>query len=111
MRRLRPDLDEERSGLGAADRFWLLDAAWAIQGLSTRVPWRSDCLVRVLAAQDMLRRKGLRGTIHFQAGTNPAGVFEGHTWLTCGEIEVSGGPNPNLALLDRGANGSQRQAS
>ena len=82
-----------------ADRAWLRDAAWAIQGMAPRLPWRTDCLVRVLAAERLVRRRGLVPRINFQAGRDAAGRFEAHAWLQCGGIAISGGPAPHLADL------------
>lgn len=98
--RLRTHSGLERAAHpSAADIDWLIDAAWAIQGMATRLPWRTDCLVRVIAADLLVRRRGLVPIINFQAGKNRRGRFEGHAWLQCEGIAVSGGPAPSLHPL------------
>ncbi|MGR3495028.1 lasso peptide biosynthesis B2 protein [Citreimonas sp.] len=80
---------------------WLRDLAWAIAGLSARLPFRTDCLVRVLAAELILIRRA-PFEIHLQAGHRDDG-FLAHAWLTCGGVEISGGAVEGLHRLDRSA--------
>lgn len=70
-------------------RYWL-----AI--LARRLPWDCACLVRALAAQRVLHRRGLPSTLYLGVATgsssNPAGKgFEAHAWLRCGSCMLTGG--------------------
>jgi hypothetical protein len=67
-----------------------------INGLSVRVPWPATCLVKVLAANKMLLKRGIPHTIHFGVKKSAAGEMEAHAWLSVNNRVVIGGEN----LLD-----------
>ncbi len=65
----------------------------AVRAAAARTPWDSTCLVQVLAAQRMLRARGIGGTVHIGADTadepdQPG--FAAHAWLMCGDLFVTG---------------------
>lgn len=93
---------------GARDGPWLEQTAWALRGVARRLPWRTDCLVRVLAADRLVRRRGLTPLIGLQAGRS-GGCFAAHVWLSCGGTDLTGGPLPGLAELFR--TGQEREAT
>jgi hypothetical protein len=62
----------------------------AIGRLGGIVPWDGRCLAQALAAQGMLRRRGLEGTVNFGAGRGEAGQFCAHAWLRFGPCIVTG---------------------
>ena len=76
---------------------WLRDLAWAICGLARRMPFRADCLVRVLASERLLRGRAAY-VINVQAGHLGAG-FAAHAWLRCDGIDMTGGPVEGLHSL------------
>lgn len=78
---------------------WLQDLAWAITGLARRLPFRADCLVRVLAAEAILRDRA-PFEIHVGAG-HIDDRFGAHTWLTCQGIDLTGGAVVGLEPLER----------
>lgn len=47
-------------------------------------PWRSTCMVRVLAAHRMLRKRKIRHAIHFGVKKGLNDKMEAHSWLTVG---------------------------
>ena len=62
----------------------------AIQAVSRRVPWRTQCLTEAMAAQWMLRRRGLPGVLHL--GVQKDGeTMAAHAWTSCGNQTVVGG--------------------
>ena len=68
----------------------LLDrVAWAVPAAASRVPWRSDCLVQALAAQNWLHAEGLQTQMH--VGVARDEPFTAHAWLTCGNRVITGG--------------------
>lgn len=67
-----------------------------INGLSGRVPWPATCLVKVLAANKMLAKRGIPHTIHFGVKKSSDGKMEAHAWLSANNRVVIGGEN----LLD-----------
>lgn len=73
---------------------------WAVRAASGYTPWRSSCLVQVLAAQRMLQQRLLPGAIYIGAsleegpgeGAKPAtnSGLDAHAWLKCGEAYITG---------------------
>jgi hypothetical protein len=65
----------------------------AVRAAAARTPWDSSCLVQVLAAQRMLRGRGIGGEVFIGADTaNEQGKpgFSAHAWLMCGDAFVTG---------------------
>ncbi len=69
--------------------------AWAIGVACQYVPWRSDCLVRSVAALLWARRAGLDPVFHLGIKQEDASEMLAHTWLTVGEIYVTDPGAPN----------------
>lgn len=73
---------------------------WAVRAAAAYTPWRSSCLVQVLAAQRMLQQRLLPGAIYIGAsleegpgeGANPEtnSGLDAHAWLKCGEAFITG---------------------
>jgi hypothetical protein len=62
----------------------------AIASGARRLPWSSTCLMRALAGQLMLSRRGQGGEVVF--GVLPGGgAFRAHAWLIAGGGTVCGG--------------------
>lgn len=74
-----PPADEETA-------YWLRRAvlAWA-----RRLPWRTLCFEQGLAAFALLRRRGLKATLHYGAATID-GELKAHVWVTSGQTQVIG---------------------
>ncbi len=72
--------------------------AWAITLASRHVPWTSTCLMRAMAGQWMLRRRGVPGAVHLGLTRNEiSGEWLAHAWLRSGGRVLLGG-----AELSRG---------
>ena len=65
------------------------DVRWAIDLASRNLPWRIVCFQRGLAAQAMLRRRGIDARLHYGAGL-AEGDLAAHVWVTVGERIVIG---------------------
>ena len=78
---------------------WLLRTSWAVQSAAVHLPWRTDCLVRVIAADWLVRRKGLQSEVFVSAGKTLDAKFTAHAWLSCQGVEMTGGANPELGTL------------
>ena len=63
----------------------------AIARASSRLPWRTDCLVQALAAQHWLRRLGVETSLSIGVPRNTEGQFEAHAWLTHRDVVITGG--------------------
>ncbi len=55
-----------------------------------RFPWKPTCFHRALAAQAMLRRRGVSTTLYYGAATLPERGLTGHVWVQDGSIGVVG---------------------
>ena len=73
---------------------------WAMDRVADRVPWRTLCFQRGLAAHLMLRRRGLASVLHYGVGRDEAGALAAHVWVSLGGRTLIGGAQaPRFALL------------
>jgi hypothetical protein len=77
----------DRANQYRAERFssMVTQVAWAVNAAAARVPASTTCLVKALATNSMLRRRGLAselrvGVRECRSGTKP---FEAHAWVEC----------------------------
>jgi hypothetical protein len=63
---------------------------WAVETLGRRVPWDGRCLAQALAATNMLRRRGIEGTVAIGVCDGKSSEFEAHAWLRVGSSIVTG---------------------
>lgn len=64
---------------------------WAVLASARRVPWRAMCFEQGLAAQMMLRRRGIASVLYFGAAINDPKGLSAHVWVRDGEVDVLGG--------------------
>lgn len=72
----------ERAAIGAR-------IGWAVPAAAKRLPWRATCFPQGLAAQWMLRRRGIAGTFYYGASINDASL-DAHVWVMDGERGIVG---------------------
>ncbi len=70
----------------------LPDTVWAITRASRYLP-RATCLVRTLAAREILAEKGLSVELRIGVAHDERGNFEGHAWLEHEGRVVLGNPD------------------
>jgi hypothetical protein len=67
---------------------------WAVRKAAQFTPWQSTCLVQVLAAQWMLRQRGIAGSFCLGASIESEGEvvpgISAHAWLKCGDEFITG---------------------
>ncbi|WP_340588382.1 lasso peptide biosynthesis B2 protein [Erythrobacter alti] len=90
--------NSEAAALGRAladarphDQTMVLHVAWVIPRVAHRMPFRSDCLVQAMAAQDWLLGRGIASRIVIGVVSSEDRPFESHAWLTYGPNVVTGG--------------------
>lgn len=68
------------------------DVGWAVRRMADHTPWQSTCLAQALAAQNMLRRRGLGSTVYLGVARHREATqgLEAHAWLRCGDAIVTG---------------------
>jgi Transglutaminase-like superfamily len=64
---------------------------WAVMACARRVPWRALCFEQGLAAQFMLRRRGVPATLHYGAAHDEERGLAAHVWVKDGDVDVTGG--------------------
>ena len=64
---------------------------WAITTVAARLPW-ATCLVQALAADAILRRRGLTSELRIgvRVRGNSDAPFKAHAWVECGGTVVTG---------------------
>lgn len=67
---------------------------WAIDRAAKRSRLRALCFERGLAAQIMLRRRGVDSTLFYGASPGTARPLEAHVWVLAGDHNVTGAPEP-----------------
>jgi hypothetical protein len=64
---------------------------WAIGTAAPRVPWRAFCFQQGVAAQLMLRRRGIPSVLYYGAEPNEHSGLSAHVWVRDGDVDVIGG--------------------
>jgi hypothetical protein len=67
--------------------------SWAVRTMSRYTPWTSNCFPQAIAAKRMLQRRQIASTIYLGFSKQDAKDFEGHAWLRCGPLYLTGGQN------------------
>lgn len=64
---------------------------YVIPRISKRLPWRSDCIVQAIAAQNWLLRNGYQSEIQIGVERPDGAPFAAHAWLVHDGKTVTGG--------------------
>lgn len=81
----------KRVGLSCESRGSLIaEVRHAIGSAARRLPGDSVCFPRAVAAQAMLRRRGVETTLYYGAGRSPERRLQSHVWLQAGEQGIVG---------------------
>jgi hypothetical protein len=64
---------------------------WAVIASAHRVPWRAVCFQQGLAAQLMLRRRGVPSILYYGAAPDNQNGLSAHVWVRDGDVNVIGG--------------------
>src|SRR5689334_2389496 len=62
----------------------------AVEAAAGRLPWRNMCIHKGIAAQRMLRRRGLDARLHYGIGKDD-GRLAAHVWVSLDGVPVIGG--------------------
>ncbi|MGZ9098244.1 MAG: lasso peptide biosynthesis B2 protein [Brevundimonas sp.] len=65
---------------------------WSVRKSARYAPWRAKCFEQGLAAQWMLRRRGVAATLHYGVART-ADRLQAHVWTRAGESDVTGCEN------------------
>lgn len=86
----RNRMAKERA-IRSADPATMARIGYVVPRISDRLPWRSDCLVQAIAAQNWLAAKGAASEIQIGVENPTGGGFGAHAWLMAGSDVVTGG--------------------
>ena len=83
-----------QAGAGtAADQARLAeDIGWAVTRAARYVLFKAVCLPQAMAAQAMLRRRGVKSVMHFGVAKGTGKPLDAHAWLDAAGVEVTGYP-------------------
>jgi hypothetical protein len=68
------------------------EIGWAVTRAARHVPFKAVCLPQAMAAQAMLRRRGIASAMHFGAAPGSDKPLDAHAWLDAAGVEVTGYP-------------------
>ncbi|HEY1751988.1 MAG TPA: lasso peptide biosynthesis B2 protein [Caulobacteraceae bacterium] len=68
------------------------EVSWAVVRGAAHVPFRAVCLPQAMAAQIMLRRRGVACVMHFGAQRGQHRPLDAHAWLDAAGVKVTGYP-------------------
>lgn len=81
----RPELSHQ------ARREMVRRIRWAIITTAARVPWRALCFQQSLAAQIMLRRRGVPSVLYYGAAQDDRSGLFAHVWVRDRDTDIIGG--------------------
>jgi hypothetical protein len=62
-----------------------------VEAAGRRLPWRTVCIEKGLAAQRLLRQGGADARLHYGARHSDTGKLEAHVWVSVEDTVVIGG--------------------
>ena len=97
--RNRAAAEATRTGSGNEPAVIVARIGYVLPRISARLPWRSDCLVQAIAAQNWLAAGGMASEIRIGVERAEETGFGAHAWLVHGETVVTGGDIDRYHLL------------
>ncbi|HZD91599.1 MAG TPA: lasso peptide biosynthesis B2 protein [Pseudolabrys sp.] len=77
-----------------------VEIGWAVTRAARYLPFKAVCLPQAMAAQMMLRRRGVASVMHFGAARGEEKPLDAHAWLDAAGVEVTGYPvGPKFAEI------------
>ena len=81
---------ESPAELNAADAARVKQIRWAVVTLSRHTFWECACLVQAIAAQLMLKRRGIPSTLYLGVAKNDEQNLIAHAWVRSGRAILTG---------------------
>ena len=106
------ELEKQSLGPGSnIDKSHLHRIAMAIDVAAANVPWRADCMIKVIAANRWLRRLGVAS--HFKIGVRKdmSNRLIAHAWLNVGDSVFVGGDISGYGIIDGSGDPRSEDAS
>lgn len=96
FRRLAPAFGEPQTetptDISPTERKIAVDVSWAVQAVARHLPLGFVCLPQAMAAQRMLRRRGISSTLYLGVAPDRAtpDAIQAHAWLRAGDKILTG---------------------
>lgn len=71
----------------------IVELRWAITAMARRAPFRAKCFEQGMAAQWMLRRRGIASTLFYGIARDRDRALSAHVWVRAGAYDVVGCEN------------------
>lgn len=83
---------ETPPAIATAQRAVAVEVSWAVQAVARHSPVAFVCLPQAIAAQRMLRRRGIASTLYLGVAPDRAApaLLQAHAWLRAGDKIVTG---------------------
>ena len=95
FRRIAPELGtamaESAGAVSTTQAKTAAEVAWALKAWGRRAGLLRQCLAQAIAAQWMLRRRGLGSTLYLGVRKNSSATLDAHAWLRFGSRILVGG--------------------
>lgn len=83
FRRIDRSLTQWQGRAGAHDPAAAERVRWAVEAMGARVPWRTVCFQKGLAAHWLMRRRGVASRLHYGVASDSAqGKIAAHVWVS-----------------------------
>ena len=73
--------------------------SYVLPRISDRLPWRSDCLIQAIAAQNWLLAQGAASEIQIGVENPKDGPFGAHAWLIHDGLVITGGDIEKYSVI------------
>ncbi len=60
--------------------------SWAVRAAAGKTPWDSKCLVQVMTAKRMLKKRGIESTVYLGIRKKDGKDMAAHAWIRSGDI-------------------------
>lgn len=71
------------------DRPLIYRISWAVRAAADKTPWASKCLVQVMTAKHMLRKRGIESTAYLGLMKKNGKDMAAHAWIRSGDVYLT----------------------
>ncbi|NLW89862.1 MAG: lasso peptide biosynthesis B2 protein [Clostridiaceae bacterium] len=63
--------------------------SWAVRAAAGKTPWASKCLVQVMTAKRMMRKRGIESTVYLGIKRKNGRDMAAHAWIRSGDVYLT----------------------
>ncbi|MBN1892588.1 MAG: lasso peptide biosynthesis B2 protein [Clostridiales bacterium] len=64
--------------------------SWAVRAAADHTPWASKCLVQVMTAKRMMKKRGIESTVYLGLKKKDGKDMAAHAWIRSGDVYLTG---------------------